>query len=614
MRRPCSRWACMCLVRSTLLARLARPTIGVVTAVRGVHLSRAGSIDAIEAGKRELVEALPAGGAAVLNADDARVVAMAARTRRQRCCATASMRPLTCTPTTSAPWACEAWPSAAAARRQRGRSPRRRWVATRVHNALAAAAVGACRGPGCRDHRAGPGARLPRAPPDGAGDAGPWTILDDTYNASPDAVAWQPWSLLADAARTPRRGAGRDARAGRTAAAGHLAVGRRRRGPRGSPRRRGRGRGGHRGGRRGRRTAGRAHRAGRDRADAALARWRALRDGDTILVKASRGAALDRWSTTSCACSTAAGATRMNGDEAIVQGILLAFASSSSSCPRSSACVRRLGMGKRIRVDGPQSHYIKEGTPTLGGLLIIGVVLGVAPGGALITAPTSSTAPRSRRSPRWRSWARWARRTTGSTRAPATASGDAEAAVADRGGRRGGLADPGDVRHHGRRRALRRRREHPARRCTSCSLPSPSWPPATASTSPTASTAWPAARSSSRSSGFMVIAAAASTQPGGVAAAVPNLRRAVRAHHRRAAGLPVVQRPPGPDLHGRLGCPGPGRHAGRRRAHHRPGPAAAAHRHRLRARDRSGHHPDRLLQADAASASSGWRRCTTTSS
>ena len=42
-----------------LLAQLARPSIGVVTAVRGVHLSRAGTIEAIEAGKRELVEALP---------------------------------------------------------------------------------------------------------------------------------------------------------------------------------------------------------------------------------------------------------------------------------------------------------------------------------------------------------------------------------------------------------------------------------------------------------------------------------------------------------------------------------------------------------------------------
>lgn len=54
----------------SLLAGLARPTIGVVTAVRGVHLSRAGTIDAIERGKRELIEALPPGGTAVLNADD----------------------------------------------------------------------------------------------------------------------------------------------------------------------------------------------------------------------------------------------------------------------------------------------------------------------------------------------------------------------------------------------------------------------------------------------------------------------------------------------------------------------------------------------------------------
>ena len=63
-----------------LLAGLARPLVGVVTAVRGVHLSRAGSIEAIEAGKRELVEALPADGWAVLNADDPRVAAMAAWT------------------------------------------------------------------------------------------------------------------------------------------------------------------------------------------------------------------------------------------------------------------------------------------------------------------------------------------------------------------------------------------------------------------------------------------------------------------------------------------------------------------------------------------------------
>lgn len=62
------------------LARLARPRIGVVTAVLGVHLSRMGSLAAIEKAKGELVEALPSDGVAVLNQDDRRVRRMADRT------------------------------------------------------------------------------------------------------------------------------------------------------------------------------------------------------------------------------------------------------------------------------------------------------------------------------------------------------------------------------------------------------------------------------------------------------------------------------------------------------------------------------------------------------
>jgi UDP-N-acetylmuramoyl-tripeptide--D-alanyl-D-alanine ligase len=62
------------------LARMARPRVGVVTAVAGVHLSRMGSLAAIEQAKAELVEALPSDGVAVLNQDDRRVRRMAEKT------------------------------------------------------------------------------------------------------------------------------------------------------------------------------------------------------------------------------------------------------------------------------------------------------------------------------------------------------------------------------------------------------------------------------------------------------------------------------------------------------------------------------------------------------
>ncbi len=64
-----------------LLARITRPTVGVVTNVGPVHLERVRSFGRIVAAKAELVEALPADGLAVLNGDDARVAAMARRTR-----------------------------------------------------------------------------------------------------------------------------------------------------------------------------------------------------------------------------------------------------------------------------------------------------------------------------------------------------------------------------------------------------------------------------------------------------------------------------------------------------------------------------------------------------
>jgi UDP-N-acetylmuramoyl-tripeptide--D-alanyl-D-alanine ligase len=169
------------------LARIARPAIGIVTAVQAVHLSRIGSLDAIEAAKGELVEALPPGGTAILNADDAIVREMGTRT---------AARVLTYGFADDADVGAEdvqahGLDGMRFVLRTLGD---RRSVAIpalgrlSVHNALAAAATG---------HAAGlaPGAVV-------AGLAGGWsaphrvalirlgsvTVIDDTYNASPGSM------------------------------------------------------------------------------------------------------------------------------------------------------------------------------------------------------------------------------------------------------------------------------------------------------------------------------------------------------------------------------------------------------------------------------------------
>jgi UDP-N-acetylmuramoyl-tripeptide--D-alanyl-D-alanine ligase len=66
------------------LADIAQPEIGVVTNVGPTHLERLGSIERIAQAKTELVQALPSDGLAVLNGDDQRVRAMAAVTTAKK--------------------------------------------------------------------------------------------------------------------------------------------------------------------------------------------------------------------------------------------------------------------------------------------------------------------------------------------------------------------------------------------------------------------------------------------------------------------------------------------------------------------------------------------------
>jgi UDP-N-acetylmuramoyl-tripeptide--D-alanyl-D-alanine ligase len=172
------------------LAAIARPLIGVVTAVQPVHLSRLGTIEAIEDAKAELVEALPAandGGVAVLNADDWRVRRMAGRTRARAItygfAEDADVR--------------------AAAVESRGFDGMRFMLATpagtrdveiaglgrlAVHNAVAGAAVGLAAGMAVDEIV--PGLAVGWSAPHRSvvHRAGGVTVVDDAYNASPGSV------------------------------------------------------------------------------------------------------------------------------------------------------------------------------------------------------------------------------------------------------------------------------------------------------------------------------------------------------------------------------------------------------------------------------------------
>ena len=274
------------------LARIAQPSIGVVTAVQAVHLSRIGSIEAIAAAKGELIEALPPSGVAVLNADDQVVRGMAALT---------SARSVTYGFAADADVGADEVVSAGldGMRFTLRAGGERRAVTTpslgrlSVHNGLAAAAVGLAAGLSL-DQVADGLAEGWSAPHRVAvvrlGDV---TLIDDSYNASPGSMQ-AALELLARRARAARRRARRDARTrrGATTRVTTRSVRPPARSPtcswssvrtrRGSPRER--------------RDAGLASSRilSVDDATGALDVLRPrLRDGDVVLVKASRGIGLD---------------------------------------------------------------------------------------------------------------------------------------------------------------------------------------------------------------------------------------------------------------------------------------------------------------------------------
>jgi phospho-N-acetylmuramoyl-pentapeptide-transferase len=62
----------------------------------------------------------------------------------------------------------------------------------------------------------------------------------------------------------------------------------------------------------------------------------------------------------------------------ILLALLLAFAGVVVLGPLYIGLLQRLGFGKRIRADGPEAHHVKAGTPTMGGMLIVVVVMFLA--------------------------------------------------------------------------------------------------------------------------------------------------------------------------------------------------------------------------------------------
>ena len=274
----------------------------------------------------------------------------------------------------------------------------------------------------------------------------------------------------------------------------------------------------------------------------------------------------------------------------LIQGLLLAFALVVILMPPYIRLLHAVGFGKHIRHDGPESHYPKEGTPTMGGLLVVAVVIAIYL--LLRGAPDAATF------------------------APLAALAGV-----------GALGAFDDYLNARTGEGIRARQKlmwltvvaivaawqiQNTYAITAIAVPFVG----PVSINPWVYVAFAAFAIVASANGVNITDGLDGLSGGTVAIcyvaymliallnvpAQPNLALLCALIIGALLGLPVVQRPPGPDLHRRFGGARARCDACGDRADHGPDPRPAADRDHLRGGDDVGHPPDRLLQADRRSA------------
>ena len=207
-----------------LLCEIASPTVGVLTRVEGVHLEMFGTLDDVAQAKGELVEALPQHGLAILNADHEIVAAMDSRTQARvltyGLAAGADVRAenillddaLRASFDLLTPWG-----STRVALGARGEH--------QVPNALAAAAAGGGMGVPVEAIAAGlAGARLSGLRMELTTTDGGVTVINDAYNANPTSMTAALTSLAMLTARRRYAVLGTMAELGEEGPAAHRSI------------------------------------------------------------------------------------------------------------------------------------------------------------------------------------------------------------------------------------------------------------------------------------------------------------------------------------------------------------------------------------------------------